>query len=151
MRRRKIRKFADRQANKQRKEQFKNWGHSNPLWIVGGAGQYSSIHNMPHSLIWDKYGSIFCCSKQKFAIKPHWFYHHLWLHSFWRQRVLKSKNVVSKFNNVCKPIEELLNDGCIAFEKLFNDGCIAFEKFLNEEALVVCSLKNWTVRKFYNF
>jgi len=23
------------------KEQFKHWGHSNPLWIVGRAGQYS--------------------------------------------------------------------------------------------------------------
>ena len=37
----KIRKFAYReQTIKQRtKSEFKHWGHSNPLWIVGGAGQ----------------------------------------------------------------------------------------------------------------
>ena len=36
-----IRKFAHReQADNQRTiREFKNWGHSNPLWIVGGAGQ----------------------------------------------------------------------------------------------------------------
>ena len=44
MRRRKIRKFADNQTDKQSdKEHFKHWGHSNPLWILGGAGQYKSI------------------------------------------------------------------------------------------------------------
>ena len=39
--RRRIRKFADRQADREQtnREQFKNWGHSNPLWIVGRAGQ----------------------------------------------------------------------------------------------------------------
>ena len=43
MRRRKIRKFADREQSSREqtdREHFKNWGHSNPLWIVGGAGQY---------------------------------------------------------------------------------------------------------------
>ena len=40
MRRRKIRKFADNQSSNQTNtEQFKHWGYSNPLWIVGGAGQ----------------------------------------------------------------------------------------------------------------
>ena len=44
--RRRIRKFADRQTIKQTKnrqtdKQFKHLGHSNPLWIVGGAGQYT--------------------------------------------------------------------------------------------------------------
>ena len=48
MRRRKIRKFAYRQTDR---EQFKNLGHSNPLWIVGGAGQLvyslpSEAHNL---------------------------------------------------------------------------------------------------------
>ena len=28
--------------NQASREQFKNWGHSNPLWIVGGAGQYKN-------------------------------------------------------------------------------------------------------------
>ena len=31
----------NRQSNKHSENtEFKNWGHSNPLWIVGGAGQY---------------------------------------------------------------------------------------------------------------
>jgi len=36
----KIRKFAYReQTHNQTNREFKHWGHSNPLWIVGGAGQ----------------------------------------------------------------------------------------------------------------
>ena len=49
--RRRIRKFADRQRtdNQANKEQFKNWGHSNPLWIVGGAGQYQYLGTQLYS------------------------------------------------------------------------------------------------------
>ena len=36
--------LTDRQADR---EQFKNWGHSNPLWIVGGAGQYHDFKYSP--------------------------------------------------------------------------------------------------------
>ena len=28
------------QTDNQVKSELKHWGHSNPLWIVGGAGQY---------------------------------------------------------------------------------------------------------------
>ena len=44
---RKIRKFlennqiTDRQTDR---EQFNNLGHSNPLWIVGGAAQFADKH-----------------------------------------------------------------------------------------------------------
>ena len=35
-----IRKFADKQSSRQRTiKEFKHWGHSNPLWILGVAGQ----------------------------------------------------------------------------------------------------------------
>ena len=46
MRIRKIRKFLENNQRTDRqtdREQFKNLGHSNPLWIVGGAGQYCVI------------------------------------------------------------------------------------------------------------
>ena len=42
----KIRKFAYKHSenkhsdNQAENREFKHWGHSNPLWIVGGAGQY---------------------------------------------------------------------------------------------------------------
>ena len=32
-----MRKFADNQESSRR---FKHWGHSNPLWILEGVGQY---------------------------------------------------------------------------------------------------------------
>ena len=41
---RKIRKFLDNNQITDRqtdREQFNNLGHSNPLWIVGGAGQFA--------------------------------------------------------------------------------------------------------------
>ena len=36
----KMRKFADTQTkNNQADKRFKHWDHSNPLWILEGAGQ----------------------------------------------------------------------------------------------------------------
>ena len=45
-----------------------------------------------------------------------------------------------------RPTNFFTNDGCIAFED-----SIAFEELFKEEALVVCSLKNRTVRTLYSF
>ena len=47
MRIRKIRKFLENNQRTDRqtdREQFKNLDHSNPLWIVGGAGQFADKH-----------------------------------------------------------------------------------------------------------
>ena len=39
-----MRKFADKQTiREQTLRELKNWGHSNPLWIVGGAGQLETL------------------------------------------------------------------------------------------------------------
>ena len=53
-RNKKIRKFDDReQTDREQSEngEFKNWGHSNPLWIVGGAGQLDNIDTVQHSTL----------------------------------------------------------------------------------------------------
>ena len=44
---RKIRKFLENNQITYRqtdRKQFKNLGHSNPLWIVGGAAQFADKH-----------------------------------------------------------------------------------------------------------
>ena len=38
-------------THNQTNRQFKNWGHSNPLWIVGGAGQYPPHLPSLHKLV----------------------------------------------------------------------------------------------------
>ena len=43
-----MRKFADKEQTHKR---FKHWGHSNPLWILGGAGQYKTYSNN-NLLLW---------------------------------------------------------------------------------------------------
>ena len=44
MRRRKMRKFASKQTkNNQASKRFKHWDHSNPLWILEGAGQLENL------------------------------------------------------------------------------------------------------------
>ena len=91
--RRWIRKFAHNQANKQRtdREQFKNWGHSNPLWIVGGAGQLHIIGTWLNDL-WHSYLEViwntFKKSKQ---------------HKYTNSQLNWPKNEDSIRNIVCSP------------------------------------------------
>ena len=48
MKEEKIRKFADKQANKEQTiRRFNNWVHSNPLWLLEGAGQLVRRYLVP--------------------------------------------------------------------------------------------------------
>ena len=45
-----MRKFADKQTIREHTlREFKNWGHSNPLWIVGVSGQISIKEKLTNS------------------------------------------------------------------------------------------------------
>jgi len=39
------------QSSKQTKKRFKDWGHSNPLWILGGAGQLNCFFGRRWSIL----------------------------------------------------------------------------------------------------